>query len=279
MGRYRTDIIVCDTTSKAAWNCTRSFSPGQGSCLFQITGGTGGTCQTGNMGSGTCCAWVVPAGVTSVIIELWGGGGGGGGQPGVCFCCYIGSGGGGGAYSRKTLTGLSAGTTYTVCAGAGGYGGGIESGMSANGCCCGKKGSTTFVTGPGLTNFCSDGGYGGESRCYHWVSRAGANGGFPGTGGDLNVRGYDGGVETQEMNCWDAGWTYGGGSPFGGRNMYMAGQCDTSGNICGNGKHGSGCGLTGNFPGGGGTGGGFMTSCGQCFCGGNGSAGLVRIWM
>ena len=279
MGRYKTDIVVCDGTTKAGWNCTRSFSPGQGACLFQLTGGTGGCGITGNENSGRCCLWVVPAGVTSVIVELWGGGGGGGGSPGTCFCCYMGHGGGGGAYSRKTLTGLTAGQSYTVCAGAGGWGGGMPGGMSGNSCCCGSKGSTSFMTGTGLSNFCSDGGYGGDSRCYWYQSANQINGGYPGTGGDINVKGYDGGLQVPEAQCWQSGWTYGGGSPFGGRNMYMGAQCDTGGDICGNLKHGSLCGQTGNFPGGGGTGGYLTSGCSQCACGGNGSAGLVRIWM
>ena len=56
-------------------------------------------------------SWTAPAGVTHVLIELWGGGGGGGG----------GVGGGGGAYSRSVIE-VTPGTTYTVLVGGGGDG-------------------------------------------------------------------------------------------------------------------------------------------------------------
>lgn len=277
MGRYRSDIIVCDATSKAAWNCVRTTTPGQGTCVFQLTGSTGG-CGI-SAGTGCCCQWTVPAGVTSVIIELWGGGGGGGSAVG-CMCCHYGGGGGGGSYSRKTITGLTAGTQYTLCAGFGGAGGGAA-GMSGPACCCGTAGGTTYVTGTGLTNFCAGGGYGGESRCGSPNSNITTpNGGFAGAGGDLNVRGYDGGYYASNKQCWNEGWSWGGGAPFGGRNMYIgADYCSMYNNKCSNGKHGGACGLTGNFPGGGGTGGFTSCCCAICVCGGDGAAGLIRIWM
>jgi hypothetical protein len=278
MGRYRSDIIVCDNTPKASWNCVRTLNPGQGACVFQLTGGTGGCASTGNFGSGNCCLWTVPAGITSIVIELWGGGGGGGSAV-ACMCCHYGGGAGGGAYSRKTITGLTAGTQYTLCAGGPGAGGG-KSGMSGPGCCCGAQGSTSYVTGAGLTNFCAGGGYGGESRCSSFLGIQTGNGGLPGAGGDLNVRGYDGGWHYHNQSCWSTGWGWGGGSPFGGRNMYIAGDdCSIYSDKCGNQKWGGACGLTGNFPGGGGTGGNSSCCCGICVCGGDGAAGLIRIWM
>lgn len=277
MGRYRSDIIVCDATSKAAWNCVRTTSPGQGACVFQLTGSCGGCGIVA--GAGCCCQWTVPAGVTSVIIELWGGGGGGGSAVG-CMCCHYGGGGGGGAYSRKTLAGLTAGTQFTLCAGNGGCGGGKQGMSSGPDCCCGSSGGTTYVTGTGLTNFCAGGGLGGESRCGTVFGIQTGNGGCAGAGGDLNVRGYDGGFHYHNQSCWFQGWSYGGGSPFGGRNMYMAGDwCSQYSNKCGDGKTGGVCGLTGNFPGGGGTGGFTSCCCGICVCGGDAAPGLIRIWM
>ena len=278
MGRYKTDIVVCDNTSKAAFNCVRTVTPGQGTCVFQLTGGTGG-CGTTGVVSGCCCAWTVPAGITSIIVELWGGGGGGGSAVG-CMCCHYGSGGGGGAYSRKTLTGLTAGTVYTICAGPGGCGGG-KAGMSGAACCCGIGGGTTYMTGTGLTNFCAGGGFGGDSRCGGYLGHKNHNGGCAGAGGDLNVRGYNGGFHYHNQSCWDVGWGWGGGSPFGGRNMYIAGdKCSMYSDKCATGKAGGGvCGLTGNFPGGGGTGGNTSCCCGICVCGGDGAPGLIRIWM
>lgn len=277
MGRYRSDIIVCDNTSKAAFSCVRTVSPGQGSCVFQLTGSCGGCGIVA--GSGCCCQWTVPAGITSIIIELWGGGGGGGSAVG-CMCCHYGGGGGGGAYSRKTLTGLTTGLQYTLCAGNGGCGGGKLGMSSGPDCCCGSSGGTTYVTGPGLSGFCAGGGLGGESRCGGNRGIQTGNGGCAGTGGDLNVRGYDGGWWYHNKSCWDTGWGWGGGSPFGGRNMYMAGDvCSIYSNKCGDGKTGGACGLTGNFPGGGGTGGNTSCCCGICVCGGDAAPGLIRIWM
>lgn len=276
MGRYFTDAVVCDNTSFAQWNCSRTVSGGQGACLLQVTGGAGGCATVGC--AGTCVEWIVPAGVTSVVIELWGGGGGGGNAV-TCCCCAHGGGGGGGAYSRKTLT-VTPGSSYTVCAGGGGAGGGV-SGMRADGaCCCGAKGGTSYVTGTGLTNFCAEGGFGGESRQQSWFNINSPNGGWPGTGGDLNARGLDGGMLAGRGNRFCAGWSFGGGSPFGGKNMYIGHDwCAQYADDCGNGKWGGVCGFTGNFPGGGGTGGWQSCCCGICSCGGAGAPGLVRIWM
>lgn len=276
MTRYASQIIVgTDSTSKAAWNCTRDLRSNQGVCVFQLTGGNGGCDIVGT--SGICCQWTVPDGVNSVLIEIWGAGGGGG-APVNCICCLAGGGGGGGAYARKFLP-VTPGTAYTVCVGGGGVGGSPSSGGA---CCCGTKGGTTYVTGAGLSNFCAEGGYGGQSRCRpSGESMRSPNGGWPGTGGDVNIRGGDGGVRgSLTSNDWCNGFSYGGPAPFGGRTMYIGyDDCGRYNDWSGSGKWGSLCGFTGNFPGGGGTGGWPSCCCGICVCGGNGAPGLVRIWM
>jgi uncharacterized repeat protein (TIGR02543 family) len=67
-------------------------------------------------------SFVVPAGVTSIIVEAWGAGGAGGGSTdGGRFSGRGGGGGGGGAYVRSTLP-VVAGTTLQVVVGAGGMG-------------------------------------------------------------------------------------------------------------------------------------------------------------
>ena len=66
--------------------------------------------ETVNNG-GASCAWTVPTDVSWVGIEMWGGGGAGGG----CQCSF-GYPGGAGAYGRKILR-VSAGDTWTICAG------------------------------------------------------------------------------------------------------------------------------------------------------------------
>ncbi|MFO7999571.1 MAG: hypothetical protein R6U86_11390, partial [Bacteroidales bacterium] len=57
--------------------------------------------------------FVVPAGVTSIIVEAWGGGGGG------AIAGKDRAGGGGGSYARSTLT-VSPGTSYAIVVGLGG---------------------------------------------------------------------------------------------------------------------------------------------------------------
>jgi hypothetical protein len=281
MGRYTTQVAVNDATTSGAYSSVRTctLAPGAytGTCVFQLTGGQ----PTGNgvqLGTGLCCAWTVPTGVSQIFIEIWGGGGGGGGG-GWCWCCGFGTGGGGGAYSKKYLPVVTAGSTYTLCVGGGGQGG-IPSGSSS--CCCGQKGMTTYVTGAGLTGFCAEGGYGGESRCMpNCHSMISPNGGWPGTGGDVNVRGYDGGhIAGQRPTQWCQGFNYGGGSPFGGRNTYIGyDNCSQYIDEQGTKKSGGICGFDGSFPGGGGTAGWPSCCCGICSCGGDGAAGLVRIWM
>jgi len=289
MARYCTQVVsYCDNTSYAAYSCIRSCTINTvaygGTCVFQLTGGTAGCATVGNYGSGNCCLWIVPANVSQVLIEIWGGGGGGGAIAVCCCCTAIGTGGGGGAYSRVLLS-VTPGQGYTVCAGAGGCGGlGGCATPTVGACCCGNRGVTTFVTGLGLSNFCAEGGWGGESRIAASTCQSvqTPNGGFPGLGGSLNARGYDGGhAGGMRSSTQCMGYTYGGGSPFGGRNTYMGfDYCslytDSGG---GNQKYGGICGFSGSFPGGGGTGAWNSCCCTICACGGNGAPGLVRIWM
>ena len=291
MGRYTTQVVnFCDTTSSAGYNCVRccTITTGvsyQGTCVYQLSGGSGGCASTGNMGGGSSAFYTVPPGVSQILIEIWGGGGGGAATP-ICSCgSSRATGGGGGGYSRILLP-VSPGSTYTVCAGAGGLGGlagcTAGTGTTANRCCCGLKGSTSYVTGPGLCNFCAEGGYGGESRCVAVICQSlqTPNGGWS-YGGNLNARGYDGGWAAGCLATdYCEGFNYGGGSPFGGRNMYMSFDiqsvyCDPNST----GKDGGICGFTGNFPGGGGTGSWLSCCCNVCACGGNGAPGVVRIWM
>ena len=119
--------------------------------------------------------WTVPAGVTSVKVEVWGGGGGGGGCQGTGFSgTNVGSGGGGGAYNVMTLS-VIPGQSYTISIGAGG-----SVGDDANG---GSGGNTTVTGSAGTVT--ATGGAGG-------VRRGGAAGG----GGSGFNNGGNGGVGT-----------------------------------------------------------------------------------
>jgi hypothetical protein len=109
----------------------------------------GNCCEIAN---GKCCQWTVPAGVTKATFEIWSAGGGGAGQT-CCNCCSMGIPAAGGSWAVKTI-GVTAGDTYTICAG------GTYSCEQFHGC-SGGKGCTSYVTGNGLTNFCVLGGCGG----------------------------------------------------------------------------------------------------------------------
>ena len=121
------------------------------------------------LNGGACCLWTVPTGTTSIKFELLSGGGPGGSSGGDYD---YGQGGQGGHYTMKTLRKSSAhfidGSTYTICA----------AGTSDCSCCCScnmncRHGCISYVTGPGLTNFCAIGGMGGStswdisSNCYN----------------------------------------------------------------------------------------------------------------
>lgn len=96
---------------------------------------------------GRCCAWTVPGGVTCARFQIWGAGGG----TGFICCCGWTPFGGTGAYASVIIP-VTAGNTYTLCGGCA-Y------------CCCatagGKNdvaGSSSYVTGTNLSNFCAQGG-------------------------------------------------------------------------------------------------------------------------
>jgi hypothetical protein len=116
-------------------------------------------CDTsGYFRCGATCSWVVPGGVTCARFQIWGAGA----QSGSAGCCGFAPFGGSGAYASVVMP-VTAGQTYTLCAGC------------AN--CCYSQWNTTgnqngcqsFVTGTGLTNFCAMGGIG--SLCQQLLDR------------------------------------------------------------------------------------------------------------
>lgn len=152
--------------------------------------------------------WVVPAGVTSVNIAIWGGGGSGGGSN---TSGNSGSGAGGGGYSFRTIA-VTPGDVISYNVGAGGAATSIADGnngspttashtptttsMTANGGGKGLRNSTTFGTGGtatgGTTNTTGANGTAGGSN----TGGNGGNGGnAAGTGGagQSNADGTPGG--------------------------------------------------------------------------------------
>lgn len=226
--------------------------------------------------TGKCCAWTVPAGVTSVTFEIWGGGGGGANGLMVCNCCARTQSGGGGGYSLKTIP-VTPGSVYTVCAGNAGVDATCNAyGAAANFCCNGVTGGTSFVTGNGLTGFCATGGVGGcgtfEISCYGHCGCNGAPGG-QGYGGDINESGTPGVKGMAGGSNAYASYTMGGtaGGPGGGVGGFNTGSCNA-------GASNSNPALHGTVPGGGGAGHGCAVDC-SCFQygSGRGAPGFVKI--
>lgn len=121
-------------------------------------------CNTaGQFNCGFCCQWTVPAGATCARFQLWGAGGG----SGVGRCCGGSPFGSSGAYASVIIP-VTAGCTYTICSG-------------CAFCCraCANNynapesrvpGCPSYVTGPGLCNFCANGGQG---RLGTWMASYG----------------------------------------------------------------------------------------------------------
>lgn len=153
--------------------------------------------------------FTVPAGVTKVMIELWGAGGGGagggGGSPTLIAYGDTGGGGGGGGYV-KDITVVTPGDVITVVIGNGGnHGlGGIGGGVGANGTDGGNGGNSSFGT---IIAGGGDGGIGGLgfANSYPNAGAGGAGGNAPGLLGIVGQFGHRGD---------DSG--FGGSSPNGG---------------------------------------------------------------
>lgn len=101
------------------------------------------------------CCWCPPSGTTAMTFEIWGGGGGG---AGAC-CCSYGFPGGSGAYAKKSISGANLGG---IC---------YQMFVAYPSCCspvmsCGYRGCVTWVTGCCLSNFCAEGGVPGCTYCF-----------------------------------------------------------------------------------------------------------------
>lgn len=136
-------------------------------------------CLNNSFQENCCLAWIVPAGATRATFEIWGSGGSGGGSA----CCMVGAPGASGAYSKKTIN-VTPGDRYCTC-----FATATLCSTAANGC----AGTTTFVQGTGLTNFCAEGGPGGLSVCPAATGTFTTSGTMAQAyGGDINVPGVPG---------------------------------------------------------------------------------------
>ena len=204
--------------------------------------------------------WTVPAGVTSIKVEVWGGGGAGGGCNSTLFASY-GSGGGGGAYNVSTFA-VSSGQTYTISRGAGGTGSSDADGTN---------GTVSSVSGPG-GSVSANPGSGGARR--GGKNGTGGSGGFNngGKGGSATSNGAGGGGGAG--NAPPAGTGNGGD----GSNTAAgsAGAGALHGGAGGAYRNNNGTGNAGAAPGGGG-GGGYQSLWNGSKAGGAGASGQVVI--
>jgi hypothetical protein len=147
-------------------------------CLFTLFGlnnSFGQSPFTDNTPGGSE-SFIVPAGVTSITVSVWGAGGGGGGSD---TNGSGGSGGGGGGATTTTIA-VTPGDTFTYIVGAGGTGGLSNATLAGNG------GNSSFINvGLGI-NLLGNGGTGGARN----MGAAGTGGAA--SGGTLNSPGQNG---------------------------------------------------------------------------------------
>ena len=192
--------------------------------------------------------FTVPAGVTTIEVELWAGGSG----SWASVSGITGGGGSGGGYARKRISGLVPGAVIAVTIGAGGIAG------VTNTAAPGAGGASQF--GSGGTIYCSATG-GVVNPLGNPTSPMLGNLGGVGSGGDLNLYGGDG-------QCGQANQ---GGLVF--NNGGLGGSGPLSGGMINSGTDG----RAGRFPGGGASGAGTGASGTTAYLGAVGAAGLCIV--
>lgn len=161
--------------------------------------------------------WTKPAGITYVLVEIWGGGGGGssGARGPAASGRAGGAGGGGGAYLERTFMATGLTSTVSVTVGAGGTGGAAVTANDTLGNIGADGGTSTFgsyISGRGgaggrvAVSFGGDSSFGIGASALSGVSQAsppiydGANGGsaslssIVGSGGSSSFFGGGGGA-------------------------------------------------------------------------------------
>lgn len=235
------------------------------------------------------CWWTAPAGTTKITFELWGGGGSGAGS----CCCSWGAPGGAGAYARKTIQGCLGNTCY-------------EFFVAYAGCCspvqsCGYRGCQTWlraVSGCAQIcnlvgcNFCAEGGIPGCGVCWacgchgcgYWRPAAHENCCACYYGADYGVAGLPGYLYTDicdANSCYYKQFLPIPAEIYGSQVSYWPSRSQGvnstgSGETCQGGSVGAiGGGTEAKTPGIGG----FTAHSqgGNCYCGGPGGPGMVRI--
>lgn len=147
--KERISLFVCPTM----WYCGIPSAPPNVNTSVGATNSLR-VCNTcTNLVCSACCLWTVPTGASFMRIQLWGAGAG----TGSGCCCGGSVFGTTGAYASIIMPAVP-GCQYTLCAGG-----------SIN-CCAnwgaGGDGAVSYAGGPGLCNFCAEGG---SASLYYWT--------------------------------------------------------------------------------------------------------------
>ena len=220
-------------------SASSSFTAGSSRTLITL-GGTTTTYVVTAIGSGS---WTVPAGVTSVQVELWGGGGAGAQYSND-------SGGGAGAYVIETGLSVTPGNsiTYIIAQGGQGVSGGSGYASGGNGFVAlagtgGGGGGSSAVSSTGWTYIASGGGGGGFNGHAQGASGSSGGSGSPGSAGSW-ATGGGGGSGTTGGPGTSSGAGAGGinGTPQTGTNGNgnYGGGGSSAGNATANGNNASG---------------------------------------
>ena len=204
-----------------SWNSTTSLPAPAWSGAAAVAGGfvysVGGVMFQGQVfNSQGVDSFVVPSGVTSLTLKLWGGGGGSGGGAAT----GVGGDGGGAGYTLSTIT-VTPGETLTVYVGGGGNGGTYSSAGNDAGGGGGGGGFTSIYRGATALAIAAGGGGGGGARQAVGGGDGGAGGGTSGVGGSSAGAVNGGGAGTP---------TTGGAGGTGGNNTGSAGASLSGGN-------------------------------------------------
>ena len=245
------------TTSPAGLLDIRSVNANQESVVYDYTGAD----QT----------FVVPPGITSITVKMWGGGGGGGNAGGWTY----GYPGGGGGYTTATLA-VTPGQILTLMAGGGGtngaiantsqsYGGGARSCNTGSDCRYGGQGGGRSAIRYNYTELITagGGGGGGATNSSNVLEQGGGGGGNSGVDGTSNNAAAGGKGGTQS-----AGGAGGTGSNANGSagSMFAGGNPSSNayGGAGGGGYYGGGGGAydANAYMGGGGGGSGYIGGSG-----------------
>lgn len=267
------NAIASPATGLLIFNTTTNAFHYYNGATWQAVGTSGGLSSVATFSSST--TWVVPAGVSKIIIQGIGGGGGGGGGS-LNSASGNTSGGGGGAsglMGDKTVT-VTPGETLTITIGGGGGGGAAAGGIGPGS--GGSAGGQTLISGTfGILRW--QGGAGGGGGQLSANSSGGAaqfRGGQSSSSGGSSTFGVFGTPSAGDYSIRAAGGAAGANGPSG------TGGCGGAGGFASGGVGGpgntstpAGAGSQGSGGGGGGSSTNFAPIAGAA-----GGAGYIEIF-